>query len=218
MAKVLMPHGATEARGRMGGIIANTWRGISYIKAASSPSQPRSKIQLQMRAWVAMLTRYWGTTLLDTERTWWNDYAMTHTKIDWTGNPRRLTGLNWFVLCNVGRLRMALAITTTPPDSAAPAAPVAFAAANGVLQSVITWTTPGGTGITCDVFAEGPVSKGVQPKLERAKYRDMIQAETGTMTVSGLRPGRYWFYGRMLDEASGLSSPWVVDSADVTAV
>jgi hypothetical protein len=218
MAKLMSPLASSEARGRIGGLIHNTWRGISYAKSSSSPAQPRSKLQLQMRAWTTMLVRYWGTTLTDAERVFWNDYASTHSKIDWTGNARRLTGLNWFVLCNIGRLRMALTVVTTPPAVAAPNAPAAFAAADGVLQSILTWTSPGGTGITCDVFHLGPVSKGVTPNIQRAKFKDMISAETHTMTCAGLAPGRHWFFARMIDESNGLVSPWVLDSCDITAV
>jgi hypothetical protein len=216
MAKVMNPLGSTEARGRIGGLIANTWRGISYLKASSSPAQPRSQRQLQIRAWTAMLVRYWGTTLSATNRGYWNDYAVTHTDIDWTGNAKRLSGLNWFVRCNLRLLDLAKPQIDAPPAIAAPNALALFAAADGADQSILTWTNTADWGDYVDIFIQGPHSKGQQPKIERAKHWAYSQGPAGTYTVTPLGPGHYTFWARVTYQDTGLSSPWVMDSCDVT--
>ena len=217
MAKVTSPHAGSESRGRVGGLVHNVWRGISYVKAASSPAQPRTARQLKIRAWTTMLVRYWGTTLSDAERGYWNDYAATHPDVDWTGNPKRLTGLNWFVRLSIRLLDLGQAIVRTPPAIAGPDAPAAFAAANGILQSVLTWTVPTYAYVYINIYDTGVISKGQIPKMERAKHKAYGAASSGTQTITALSPGRHSFFARMIDVTNGLASPWVTDPADITA-
>ena len=216
MAVLLAPQGSAEARGRLGGIVHNTWRGISYAKAKTSPAQPRSKRQLQIRAWTTMLVRYWGSTLSDTNREYWNDYATSHLDLSWTGNPKRLSGLNWFVRCNLRIMDLGVPILTAPPVQAAPDAPTHFAAADGALQSVVTWDAFGGTDITVDIYLVGPHSKGLQAKIERASHFAFPGGEEGTITLTPLRVGRYTVFARAIRELEGLTSPWVSDICDIT--
>ena len=216
MAKVKAPLFSTEARGRVGGLVYNTFRGMSYVKAHTAPAQPRSQKVRQIRAWTIALVRAWQ--LLDAANIiLWNQYAADHPVLDTMNGSKRLTGANWFVLTNLQRLRMVLAAVVTPPITAAPDAPAVFAAANGILQSILTWTATGGTDKTVDVWLFGPHSAGLVAKRQRAKFRDMVSGETATMTIAGLRPGRYTFWARVIDEDNGLVSTWVSDTAEVTA-
>lgn len=217
MAKVTQPLGSTEARGRFGGLIANTWRGISSMKSSSSPAQPRSALQLKIRARSTMLVRYWGTTLSAPERTLWNEYASGHPEIDWTGNSKRLSGLNWFVRCNIRLLSLAQAIIESPPVVAAPDALVDFAASDGVLSSALTWDATAGTDLSVEIRHLGVISAGIQPKIERAKQLTLVTGESGATSANNLQAGRHWFWARVISEVTGLASPWVLDSADVTA-
>jgi hypothetical protein len=207
---------STVARGRVGGIQFNTWRGCRYIKTQTAPAQPRTALVLQIRAWTTQLVRAWAGLTTD-QRTHWNDYAITHTDIDWTNKAKRITALNWFVRCNLRRLWIGAAVITEPPATAAPDAPASFAANNGILQSVLTWTPTAGTDRICDIFHFGPISNGVSPKIERAAHKAFADGESGTTTVTGLTPGRHWFWARILDEDNGLMSTRVLDYADITA-
>ena len=217
MAKLMMPQGSTEARGRVGGLVHNDWRGISYVKAASSPSQPRSARQLQVRAYTTRLVRYWATTLSAIERGWWNDYAVTHPDIDWTGNSKRLTGLNWFVRCTLRLLDMGRPIAESPPATAAPDPIVSYQALNGVLSSQQIWQLGPGTDLQVDLWRQGPHSVGAIAKIERAKHDSYTAYEVDSLTVSNLAPGRHTFFARIISEANGLASPWLQDFADVSA-
>jgi len=216
MAKLMNPLLSSEARGRVGGLQVNTWRGIAFAKSNTSPAQPRSSIQLQIRAWTTYLTRKWAT-LEQSNRNNWNDYARDHPLIDWTGNPKRLTGLNWYVRCGVNLLRQNCALQSNPPTTAAPDAITNFAAANGVLQSVITWTAYPGTDKLVEIWMVGPHTQGRLAKIEQAKYKNVAAGEAATITITGLQVGRYTFFGRCLDEDNGLTSVWVSDTADITA-
>jgi len=216
VAKVVGPLHSSEARGRMAGLIFNTWRGIAYVKAFCAPAQPRSTIQLQIRAWTTMLVRYWQS-LSDTYRAQWNDYAVTHPDTDWSGNPKRLTGANWFVRCSLHLLQQGIALVETAPIVPAPDAPTDFAAANGILQSIITWTATAGTNMAIDIYHLGPISQGIAPKITRARHLAYEDGETATFTATGLVVGRHWFWARIVSEDDGLASTWVCDYADITA-
>lgn len=217
MAKLIGPLHSAEARGRVSGLIYNTWRGIAYAKAFCAAAQPRSQRQLQIRAWSMEFVRTWGR-LTQAQRDAWNAYAVAHPEIDWTGNPKRLTGLNWYLRCSVRLADMGAAIQPLPPITAAPGSPAAFVAADGVLQSVLTWTATGGTDMTLDAWIIGPHSAGILAKIERCKHEAYADGETGTETITGLFPGVYTIFARMIDEDNGLASTWVSDRAVITAV
>jgi hypothetical protein len=207
---------STEARGSVGGLVYNTWRGVRYIKTNTSPAQPRTQAQLQIRAWTTYLVRLWAT-IGATARVHWNDYATEHPDIDWTNKPTRLTGLNWYTRCNLRLLYIEHPIITEPPSTAAPTAPELFAAADGILQSILTWTAAGGTDKLADFWIFGPHSAGANAKIERAKHKAFIVGEQGTTTITGLLPGTYTFFARYVDEDNGLVSPWVSNTAVITA-
>jgi hypothetical protein len=210
------PLQSSEARGRVGGTIYNTWRGTRYAKQQTSPAQPRTQLQLQIRAWTTYLVRLWAT-ITALQRSNWTDYATSHPEIDWTNSPKRLTGLNWYVRCNLRLLQNDLPIVPDPPATAAPAPPEAFAAAGGVLQSILTWTPDAGTDIIAEIWAFGPHSAGVAAKIQRASRTAAAPGESGTKTITNLSPGTYTFWARFTDENNGLASTWVSATAVITA-
>jgi len=215
MAKVMSPLHSTEARGRVGGLIYNTWRGISYVKCNSSPAQPRSALQLKVRSLTTHLTRKWGT-LLATTRTNWNDYAVTHTDVDWTNNPKRLSGMNWYVRCNLRLLIANIPEITEPPSGAvAPAAPTSLVITGGILQCTVAQAA-GLASTLLDIYLYGPHSAGLHGKIERAKHKLYGDGEDTTNTITGLRPGTYSIWERRIDTLTGLASPWMSGSCVVT--
>jgi len=216
MAVVHNPLISTEARGKVGGMIWNTWRGRAYVKSKTAPAQPRSQRQLNIRAISTMLIRKWqtlGATIIGN----WNDYARDHPDIDWSGNPKRLTGANWYLRCNLRLLDNGYPATQTPPATAAPAAPASFAAGDGTSQSILTWTAMPGTDTIAEIWMFGPHSPGIQAKIVRARRKSAETGESGTTTITGLIPGTHTFFLRIIKEADGLTSPWKQDTAVITA-
>lgn len=216
MAKVIGPLHSAEARGRMSGLIFNTWRGIATVKAFCSPAQPRTKMQLLTRAWTTQIVRAWASLTQD-NRDHWNAYAVTHPESDWTGNPKRLTGLNWFVRCNARIFRLGGPQIDDPPAVAAPDPVAGFAAANGVLESILTWTFPDGAANRFWVYAFGPHSQGLDCKIERAAIMLAGTASMGTITATNLSPGRYTFWIVVVNIDTGLASTFLTDTADISA-
>jgi hypothetical protein len=182
----------------------------------TSPAQPRTPLVLLTRSITINLVRAWAS-LSAANRTLWNNYAADHPLVDWTGVARRVTGANWFAGLNFRRIFIGAVQVDTPPIVSAPAAPLAFSAANGILQSVVTWTPLPGTNLLLDLWSYGPHSAGFNAPLTKARHRLLPNGETGTVTVSGLRPGRYTFFGRAYSEDDGQVSIWTSDTADITA-
>lgn len=216
MAKVLNPLNGTEARGRIGGLVYNTWRGINYVKTQTAPAQPRSSRVLLIRAWSTYLVRLWAT-LTANERKSWNDYAQSHTETDGMGLTKRLTGLNWFVRCNIRLMDIGVTPVHTAPAVAAPDPIVSYQALDGVLSSQQIWELGPGTDLLVDIFKVGPHSVGSFAKIERCKHDSYTAYEVNDLTISNLFVGRYTFFARILSETNGLVSAWKSDTADVTA-
>lgn len=214
-AKVLDPLRSSEARGKVGGLIYNTTRGTKYVKSKTAPAQPRTARQLYIRAVTQNFTRQWAS-LTQAQRDSWNDYAALNTEIDWTGQPQRKTGHNWYVRCQARLMDAGQANTTDAPSVSAPDGLFNFAAADGVAQSICTWSATAGTDYQVEIYRQGPISAGVVPKREKAAFAGRVTGESGTITITGLTPGTHAFWARVLDETTGLISTYVLDSAVVT--
>jgi hypothetical protein len=213
----MSPLHSTEARGRVGGLVFNTWRGLSTVKSNSSPAQPRSATQLAVRSLVTHLTRKWAT-LDPTARLHWNDYAAAHTEIDWTGNPKRLSGMNWYVRCNTRIAQCGAALITEPPSVAAPDPIVSFQATDAALNIHLMWQAAPASDLTADFYVLGPHSKGVLAKIERAKRGLLWPAQTPDINIPYKAVGHYTVWARIISETTGLASPWLSDTCEVTAV
>jgi hypothetical protein len=133
------------------------------------------------------------------------------------GSTKRLSGLNWYCRCNIRLLHLGQSIVATAPGVAAPAGVVSFAAANGILQSVITWTDPAVEDLFIVVYAYGPHSPGRLGKKQQSTFRKADFSASATTTVTGLFPGTYTFFAYMCDLNTGLMSPVVSDTAVITA-
>jgi len=216
MAKVINPLLSVEARGRMGGLVYNTWHGVSYVKAHSGPNQPNTAAQLDARARLVTVGAGWRL-LTQVQRDAWSVYADAHPEADWTGNPLRLTGQNWYMRCNVQLSRRSLDLIDSPPAVAAPDAITGWVAALTVADLTVAWTAPVETDII-DMWALGPVSTGVDPKFEHATFYDAEIADQVTphIIVLDVPNGRWRAWGRVVDIATGLTSPWQSSIVDVS--
>lgn len=210
MVKLLDPLGSTEARGAIGGTVYNTWRGISYARIKVTPANPNTPARLASRACAKLCTLRWQL-ISDLHRSWWNDYAVTHTLIDWRGKPKRISGFNWFLKANYFRVSLGLSIVDTPPVSPTPAAVASLVATTAGSTIVIDWTlTPGYTAASqqVDIWLSRPMSSGRNPKLEDSKHLAFVPAEDLTYTTPALPEANYGIFARLIHEESGLCSPW----------
>lgn len=215
MAKVVGPLNSTEARGGVGALIYNTWRGIRYVKRFTSPSQPRTNRQLAIRAFLTQYVRGWRV-LGAVPIAAWNTYASAHPVIDWTGSAHRLTGCNWYCALNVLLADMGKTAITNPPTVAGPAPIANVVATPGAGTVSLAFTAHAGTAETIDVWLQGIMSTGARGKIERAKHHVYGPAETTPLVISSLTPGYYTAFLRCCSETDGQTSTFVSVTFTVT--
>jgi len=216
MAKIVGPLFSSEARGRMGGVVYGTHRGKSVAKAFKSPSNVKSAAQLNARAILARLSRYWAS-LTQEERDTWNAYALVHTLTDWTGQAKRLTGANWFVALSSILAQHLIAAVHSAPTVVAPDAPEAFVAITGVGEVTLNWDAGGPASSIVEIRAFGSHSPGKLGTLIGSKVVAWIDGELGTANVTLDPIGTYTFFARRISTIDGLPSPWVSAFTQVTA-
>jgi hypothetical protein len=81
------------------------------------PVHPGSPGQLTITQALATLTARWKDVLSPAEREGWGVYALNTLRTDSLGNPITLTGLNWYVACNVPRIQIGQAVIDAPPTT-----------------------------------------------------------------------------------------------------
>lgn len=208
MAKVMNPLNSVEARGKFGGVIYNSWRGISYVKAFKSPVNPKTVKQSAIRSILADLTENWrGIT--QAQRDSWITYADTHPVLDWTGNTKRLTGLNWFLKCNIPLRRNAILYSGTAPTVAAPAS------VSGLVMTLVTgdiqieWDAPTTGSLAIEFYFGYSASPGRKISKKDCTYTfSKIASETQPVEVlASAADGGYALYAHVLDLTTGLCSP-----------
>jgi hypothetical protein len=215
MAKVTAPLFSAEARGRVGGIIYNTWRGLATVKIKKAPAQPRTARQLIVRAYLRQLAQAWAA-VTETNRGLWNTYALTHQTTDGMGNPVRHTGLNWWLALGCRLLDQGKALVQTPPVTAPPPAVIAMVITPSAGSMSIAFTAAGGTTTSIEAYLWGPHSAGIIPSIVRAKFKARGPGETTPLVISSLGAGLYSVWCRNVDEVTGQVSGWVSANTTVT--
>lgn len=216
MAKVINPLLSVEARGRMAGLVYNTWHGISTVKAHSGPNQPNSAAQLAARSRLTTIGAEWRA-LTQANRDAWAVYADAHPLQDWTGNPKRLTGQNWYIRCSVQMARMGNASVATPPATAAPDPFTTCVLSKPAADLQLSWGAPVDGTDDIDIWLLGPLSTGVDPKIEHATFEATHATDVGQpLTILAAVPsGRWRCWIRVIKTADGLTSTWMSDILDV---
>ena len=216
MPKLKNPLFSQEARGGMGGLVYNTWRGISYVKTNTSPTGQGTHLRLKAQATLAAVAKLWQG-IGDIKRAAWNQYAIDHPVLDSINGTKRLTGMNWFCSCNVQLALQDVATITDPPTDPAPDAPTGVTLSKNAADLEVAWTTPVAATLNIIFWLVGPISAGVTAKIEQAKYQRTSAADDETPIVlkTAAPVGRYTVFAKTMDPATGLCSQWVSACLDM---
>lgn len=100
MALIKYGIGIAQISGSIGGVTfaRNTYG--AYIRNRTTPTNPRTARQTEVRASIAFLAAYWAQTLSDAQRTAWNLYAASVVMTNRLGEPTYLSGYNMFLRSN----------------------------------------------------------------------------------------------------------------------
>lgn len=140
------PMGGGAASGKIGSHVASHNRGGQYLRARTTPTNPRSAQQTVVRNAVRVLAPLWSSTLTDSQRDNWNVYGVNVAVRNRLGDTVFLSGIAQFIRSNVSRIQAGLSIILDAPvvfDLGE--APVDFALTAGALTTSGTLTITNGS-------------------------------------------------------------------------
>lgn len=207
MAVVTWPLSSGEARGRVGGLIYNTHRGKTYVKTQALHQGEFTQPQIDARAYTAVVTAAWQALDSDLHDAW-TLYANEHTLSHWTGQQKRLSGYNWFVILNWFRALQQVALLTVPPT---------YNTTYTILNPSVTPPSPAiqfnwtpqhpQPDLEHWVFLrlEGPYPGPRTANIKRAQTIHYVTDSTTHLTWIDPDPGFYFVHYRTLDLNAGYS-------------
>lgn len=113
MAKLISIVGTLS--GKLAGTVYSHNRWGQYIRQLVMPTQPRTTFQSEQRARVAAVAESWRDRTA-TERLRWATFAPQIVRSDVLGQPLSYNGFTAYMLVNVERDFVGLALMTSPPD------------------------------------------------------------------------------------------------------
>lgn len=209
MAKVTQPLGSAEARGSVGGLVYNTWRGLHTVKTRSGPGTYGTQKQEAGKVLLYAANDAWAA-LDQADRDAWNDWAAHQRLPQWTGTDKRITGHNWFLRCHIQQARCFSSITMVIPID-----PISHTLTNPVLVSYfgdtslqwnwVKWTDHALHAL--ELWTHKPSSAGRKPYLNLAQYcisdaycvGELFTGETDAVLID-------CFF--RLTRSNGLVGPW----------
>lgn len=219
MAKVTAPLHSSEARGKVGGVVYNTWRGISYVRTRVTPVTQGSPAQLAVQALFESCRLRWYT-LSDAQRALWTDYANSHPRSDWASNTIRMSGFNAFRQCNFRLQHAGGAWLDDPPIDPNQVVISTLAGVQDGADIDVSWTLLPPIEVDThwtNLWLSFPMSAGRQPKIEDCHHVLYADATDLAATIAHGGAGHYGIFARTVHKTSGLVSPWTLALADVTA-
>jgi len=131
-------------RGTIGGITYSENKSATYAKLWNPPSNPRTVLQSQQRAFLNEIAQDWGS-ITASDRAGWDTFAALPAQAltNSLGDTYYISGFLWFVKCNTRLLQAGLATSDTAPVSARPGIPtitgIVYKTVTSVLYAGITF-------------------------------------------------------------------------------
>lgn len=209
MAKVTAPLGSGEARGKLGGFVYNTWRGISTVRSLVTPKNEFTGPRIAMHDLLKSIAPAWAA-LDDHTRQLWRDFAIQHVEVDWTGNDIVLPAWNWWIRTQMLRAINELGASVFPPTHTVTTFMTNIDFVNYDPDIDVTWQWPG-TPDPHDYFVEAWLthvhSPGRSPTLHDAHRLGHTIAAGQDYYFICPEYGYYTAFLRPVHFA-GLAGPW----------
>ena len=209
MVKVNAPAMSLDASGSLGGaLVFSKWKGRNYIRTLVRPSNPRTQLQVAVRAMMKFLAQNWaGMTAPE--------------KADWLllAKATSISAFNAMTAANMVRWRQYLAPSTMTPalETGTFQASGAATAAGGYHQVVITFPIAAvndgwGIALVRSIADDAPTDLGhvvaviATPTAVGIAYTD-----------AGLAPGKYYYWWRRFTRAGKLDGFFAQGELSATA-
>lgn len=145
MARVLYAPTISEFRGSIGGVTFQRNANGAIAKLKNSQKFSLSKEQSITSSNLTYVSSLWSTIGSANQSTW-NSFATAHSRTDYYGRVKNLSGFQWFCSCNLNLLTIGEPIINTAPTYVSPGA---------LVNPTIA---PTSTGIGLHLNTAGPIS------------------------------------------------------------
>jgi hypothetical protein len=217
MAIVTGPLNSSEARGSVGDLTYNTWRGKHTVKRRCGPKIPDSGNRYAALENGQYADSLWKLLSQD-QRDEWIQWAASLREPHWTGQDKRLTGHNWYVRITVRRRLLGNAPLLHPPNYTITHAILDLYATPNSTYIVTTWTFedfPDAGDYFVQLYLAGPHSIGRHATIHDAIRQGEAAFGDENFFVGDLAAGTYTVFCRLMHE-TGLVSPWQSDTATLS--
>lgn len=109
------PMGGGAASGKVGALVASRARSTQYLRARTTPINPRTTFQTVIRNALKILSQRWSNLLSSGQRSNWTVYAANVPTINLLGDSQILSGVNWYIGNNSVREQAGLPIVDDAP-------------------------------------------------------------------------------------------------------
>jgi hypothetical protein len=211
MTVVTDPLRSSEARGKIGGTVYNTWRGKHVVATKRASTPQNADKQIAIRLLTAECVAAWKL-LTDAQRKAWSTYGDTHLRSDWTGTPLHLAGYHYYIKYNVWLLRAGQPKIPAPPH---------FTPFPGLSIFSATWQ-PTYNLLTHDallitqaaqarweIYFAGPHSAGLQVGIEKCRFLIFRNAYPGSYTHMVTAAGKYTYFSRRITLVHPIETAWL---------
>lgn len=209
--------------GSVGGATFSHNRGGSYVKRRSTPTNPNSVKQQDIRGILATLSSGWAG-ISSSDRSSWNDWADANPQTDSLGNSVAWTGHQAYVGLNSRLLLAGAAAVGLPPITNAPAALLTMTptVTEPSDVSIAYTTTPLAAGNRLLVWATRPGSAGSDPNFNQARLLFISAAAQASpadgFTVESTQADQELNIFAQVMDSNGQVSPVVKARATVAAI
>jgi hypothetical protein len=196
VAKVKLPLSSAEARGKVGDVQYNTWRGLHVVKSIGTPLTQHSPAQDAARAVTAALAAAW-TSLTSAQRALWQLSAGLYRQPDWTGNDRPLHGQACFIKANWLRLSLLSTWNPIPMPRNEFRVMTAFEAYQSGSDMMFEWGTgfyPDEDALWIQIRGQNLLSPARTPDIHYSKHLGYTLFDAALIGLDGPPPGTtaYW--------------------------
>lgn len=167
MAKIMFGAIATDARGKIAGVVYSKNAAGAYIRQKVSPTQSLTTRRGLVRARMTNLSKYWSATLTPAQVLAWNAFSKNNPVTDVFGRTQTLSGIQTFCRLNAQILNVGGTQIDDPPASL-------------TIQGITTITVTAAAGTPALSIAYGPTPLDTNVKLNVFATQQLPSGRTFT--------------------------------------
>jgi len=164
MAKIMFGALATDARGKIAGVVYSKNAAGAYIRQKVSPTQSLTTRRGTVRERITNLSKYWSATLTAAQVLAWNAFAKNNPVSDVFGRSQTLSGIQTFCRLNAEILNCGGTQIDDPPGSLTISGittmTVTATAGSPDVLSIAFGPTPLDANLKLNIFATQPLPSG----------------------------------------------------------